>query len=259
MLSGPGVPVNNKLLPVFVAVVLGGLSIVGIRLYVERIQKNYEIQQVPIPVLVASRDLAAGKPLTPDDIETQNFPRDVIERAFRKTYIADRTTVINAKLVTPIAAGQVLQTYHFATPRRDRRLVFEKEYRAVTIPVSAVSGLAGLLKPGDYVDVVATTSFSETRDAAKKTLAVTRTLLKNVNVLATDTVIDPNDADSAEGYATVTLRLRPLDVNRVLFSLHNGAAIHLAYVQAGVAETPSKDPVTADGLYNEIAREIRGG
>lgn len=242
---------TNKLALV-VAVVLGVLSIVGIRLYVDKIEKNNLILQNLVDVLVASRDIPAGKVFGPEDVEIAQFPAHVMDGAFRKSNITDKATVIGLKTIEPIGAGQVLQTYHFQKSVRGPRLRFEKEYRAITIPISRVGGVAGLLKPSDQVDVVINTQL---QDATGANLVVTRTLLRNVLILAVDANTDPFTELSS--YQTVTLRLRPEDCNKLSFCLYNGASIHLTYVQPGTPEGTGYDAVVAEDFWRDVKDELQ--
>ncbi|MCW8140038.1 MAG: Flp pilus assembly protein CpaB [Planctomycetota bacterium] len=240
---------TNKLALV-VAVVLGVLSIVGIRLYVDKLEKQHQIRQNLIDVFVASRDLAPGRALTREDVEIGQFPAAFIDAAFRKTNITDINTIVGERTVESVVAGQVLQQYHFQK-RTTRRFTFDKEYRAITIPMNRVGGVGGLLRPADQVDVLVNMPLSDQTGAS---LAVTRALFRNVLVLALDTNTDP--FMDFGGYATVTLRLRPEDCNKLAFSLYNGASIHLTYVQPGTPEPTGYDSTVADHLWQDIKGEL---
>lgn len=241
---------TNKL-ALIVAVVLGVLSIVGIRLYVDKLEKSQLMRDNLIDVLVASRDLPAGKIFGPEDVEIAQFPAQVIDRAFRKSNISDKATVIGVKTVEPIGVGQVLQQYHFQRRTGGPKLSFGKEYRAITIPISRVGGVAGLLKPSDQVDVVINTQLTDERGAS---LVVTRTLFKNVLILAVDANTDP--FTELGPYASVTVRLRPDECNKLAYCLYNGASIHLTYVQPGTPEGTGYDAAVGNDLWDDVKQEL---
>lgn len=242
---------HNKL-ALIVAVVLGVLSIVGIRLYVDNLEKQRVLEQELIDVFVASKDLPVGEMMGADDVDIAQFPARVIDAAFRRSHITDKATIMGSRTVARIAAGQVLQEYHFEK-KVSANLKFPKEYRAITIPISRVGGVAGLLKPTDTVDVVINTQLNDRNSGAE--LVVTRTLFKNVLILATDSNTDPYVETS--GYSTVTLRLTPDECNKMAFCMFNGAAIQLLYVQPGTPEDAKLHPFVADDLFLEIERELR--
>jgi pilus assembly protein CpaB len=56
--------------------------------------------------------------------------------------------------------------------------------RAVTVPVSNISSVAGFVFPGDRVDIVLTQSVSGGGDG--QPLKVSETIIRNIRVLATD-------------------------------------------------------------------------
>jgi Flp pilus assembly protein CpaB len=236
-----------------VAVVLGVLSIVGIRLYVENIEKRVMLEKELIDVFVAAKDLPAGEMMGADDVDIAQFPAQFMDGAFRRSHITDKATIMGSRTVEKIAAGQVLQEYHFEKKIQLNSLKFPKEYRAITIPISRVGGVAGLLKPTDMVDVVINTKLKDRNSGAE--LLVTRTLFKNVLILATDSNTDPYVETS--GYSTVTLRLTPDECNKMAFCMFNGAAIQLLYVQPGTPEDTKLHPFVADDLFLEIERELR--
>lgn len=242
---------HNKL-ALIVAVVLGVLSIIGIRLYVDNLQKKFLIDKELIDVFVASKDLPVGDMIGPEDVDIAQFSAPFMDQAFRRSHITDKATIMGSRTVERIAAGQVLQEYHFEKRRgTGPKLKFDKEYRAITIPISRVGGVAGLLKPTDMVDIVINTQLADRTGA---NMLVTRTLFKNVLILATDSNTDPYTESS--GYGTVTLRLTPAECNKMAFCMFNGAAIQLLYVQPGTPEATGHDPTTGDELFKDIEREL---
>lgn len=244
---------HNKL-ALIVAVVLGVLSIVGIRLYVDNLQRKFDLDKELIDVFVASKDLPVGDTMGADDVDIAQFPARFMDAAFRRSHISDKATIMGSRTIERISAGQVLQNYHFEKRiGSGPKLKFTKEYRAITIPISRVGGVSGLLKPTDTVDVLINMQLKDRNSG--ESLLVTRTLFKNVLILATDANTDPY-TDSA-GYGTVTLRLTPADCNKMAFCMFNGGAIQLLYVQPGTPEEVGNSPAVADDLWLDIEDEIR--
>lgn len=245
---------TNKL-ALIVAVVLGVLSILGIKAYVEKIQNAAEVDQEKMNVLVAVRDISADRIFTEDDIHEAQFPRQVLEQALRGTWITDRTTIVSLRTKSPIKEGQVLLTSHFHTGvRGGGRIKFKQHERAVTVPVSQVGGLAGMLKPQDNIDVVVTMSVS---DPAGRKVIVTRTLFKGVQILALDSITNAF-ATTAGSYSTLTLALSPRDCNKLLFVLSQGGSLACLLTQPGTPPSKGFTPITSDDLYKEVVGELGG-
>jgi pilus assembly protein CpaB len=82
--------------------------------------------------------------------------------------------------------------------------------RAVTVPVSAQSSVAGFIFPGDHVDLVLTQSVPGGGDG--QPLKVSETILRNIRVLATDQRTDAmgeNGKPDVRTYSNVTLEVTP--------------------------------------------------
>ena len=58
--------------------------------------------------------------------------------------------------------------------------------RAVTVPVSAKTGVGGFIFPGDRVDLLVTHGVKAAEDSGRKTAMVTETVLREVRVVAID-------------------------------------------------------------------------
>ena len=105
--------------------------------------------------------------------------------------------------------------------------------RAITINVSINSGLANMLRPGNWVDVVAFYSIPEEEEEVEEDAAdadeeeteptepeeiqMTTMLLQNVQILAVDTNLHKGAAD-VDGYATVTLHVTPQQAMDIAFT-----------------------------------------
>jgi pilus assembly protein CpaB len=247
--------VTNKLALV-VAVVLGVLSILGIKLYVDKIKNEVEQKTQMGEVLVAGRDLRQGEVLDVKDLERLKLPRIAID-AYKRTNIENADTVIGAKTTTEIRQGQVLQTYHFAQKQTGRTMgQIGTDWRAVTVPVTPITGLCGLLRPGDFVDVIVCFELKAEHGSA---IQFTRTLVKKCLVLATDSHTDPNAESRLVDYATVTLKLRSNDVNKVVFAVGRQQHIQLAKLDDTSAEAGTWDAVSPDMMYEEVAPELKKG
>lgn len=246
---------TNKL-ALAVAVILGILSILGIKAYVERIQLEGSYKVEKINVMVAARNIDEGQTFTEDDIEIQQFPREFLEAAFRNSWIkeTERSAIVGGRTKAKIKLGQVLQTIHFYEQKQKNDLQFTKSERAVTIPIDPIGGLSGMLRPGSNVDLIVSLNL---KDPTGQGIDVTRTLFKNVRIIATDGNTDPFGLGGGV-YASLTFALPPGDCNKLVWCVNNGATFHCLLTQPGTPETKGFDPVVSDQLYREIAPELRG-
>ena len=82
--------------------------------------------------------------------------------------------------------------------------------RAVTVPVSTTSGVAGFVFPGDRVDVILTQEVTGGGDGPA--LKVSETIVRNLRVLATDQRIDSKDEEGktvVKTFSMVTVEATP--------------------------------------------------
>lgn len=106
-------------------------------------------EPVTVPVLVAARDLAAGVPLAAADLEVRALPEALVPLGVLRP--GDET--VGRLLTGAVRAGETLTDVRLLGPS----LVDGLSAGAVATPVRvADAGVAGLVRPGDRVDVLAT-------------------------------------------------------------------------------------------------------
>ena len=185
------------------------------------------------PVVVASQDIPAGTRVTEEMLTLKPIASDaVLPGAFLKT-----EEVVGQVTRVPLVAGeQVIPTKVVATgiaitdvENPPLALVIPVGMRAVSVEVSSVIGASGLIRPGDYVDVILTvqvqggTSGGAAGESASRD-QLARTILQNALVLAVDQDValpaaggeegaPPSTDDGAKSNAeasTVTLAVSPV-------------------------------------------------
>jgi pilus assembly protein CpaB len=169
-------------------------------------------------VLVAQRALPVGTIITADSISFQAWPKDMVQDAY---FIDDPETDMQKLIGTvvrfPITAGQPVTRGALVAPgdRGFLAAALGPGMRAITIPVSAKTGVAGFVFPGDHVDLVLT---QQVRGGEGTPLKAAETILKNLRVLATD---QSTTTETVEGKSvvrtssTVTLEVTPRIAEKV--------------------------------------------
>ena len=134
------------------------------------------------PVVVASVDIAAGTRIEEGMVET----KDIAVNTVLAGVFADTEGVIGQVVRVPLVAGeQVITTKVTATgaaiadgENPPLAFVIPEGKRAVSIQVSNVIGASGLIRPGDYVDVILTMAVEQD--------SIAQTILQNILVLSVD-------------------------------------------------------------------------
>jgi pilus assembly protein CpaB len=215
------------------AVMLLTATVLGLYAYgpsrtIPRIAQSTEPTPAPLMItyLVAARPLPAGSMTRPEDFTTRSVQSiDLPQEAIVDTPEA-RASLRGALVRNFIDAGRPISSADVLRPR-DRGFlatVLAPGTRAVSIGVDAISGAAGLVWPGDYVDVVLTYDIDKPSSAAHR--SVTQTVMTDVRVIATDQRIVQGASDNATAAGkiaqTVTLQIAPDQVQGLIMAAHLG-------------------------------------
>ena len=95
-------------------------------------------------VVVAARDLPAGHSILPQDLKLVEMPQALIP----PNALSDPGAALDQTVSIDRSSGDVLTAGHFG-----ERMTLHADERAIAISVEDASGLAGLIKPGDYVGI----------------------------------------------------------------------------------------------------------
>ena len=171
-------------------------------------------QQVPKgpKVLVAQRALPVGTIITADAMAFQEWPKELVQDAYFIDGEADMAKLLGTVVRFQITAGEPVTQGSLVAPgdRGFLAAALGAGMRAVTIPVSAKTGVAGFVFPGDHVDLVLTQSVKGDEGLALK---AAETILRNIRVLATDQSTESETSESGKtvvrAFRTVTLEVTP--------------------------------------------------
>jgi pilus assembly protein CpaB len=166
---------------------------------------------------------------------------------------------IGQRLTRPLRAGEVVLRSAIESPEAGTLAgLVEPGERALTIPVDEASGAAGLLSPGDFVDLMVVL---RDESATGTALARVHPLLQAVQVLATGHALrargshgaapgaGPGGLPADDGnYATITLRLHPDEAQRVLLAQKLGE-LSVSLRPAGESQLVALAPLGRENLF----------
>ncbi len=172
----------------------------------------------PVPmgpaIMVATKSLPVGTIIDATAIKFQPWPKDLVQLHYfiQGNPDADVSKLIGTVVRNPITAGQPVTQGALVKPgdRGFLAAALGPGMRAITVPVSATSGVGGFIFPGDRVDLVLTQDVAGGGDGPP--LKVTETIVRNMRVLATDqrTVSEGVDGkQEVKTFSTVTLEATP--------------------------------------------------
>ena len=210
-------------------------------------------------VLVAARALPVGTLLGKDDVTRLSLgPAAVDEDHFVVTddvtgVVTDAVTAASLRghaVREAIAEGAPLTRSAVVGPRQRGFLaaVLRPGARAVTIRVGPATSHAGLIDPGDRVDVILSAELAV--DGGERSVYA-RTIVEDVRVVAIDRRIGSGTDSTAGGegeeagrteMTTATLEASPVQGDRLVLGEHEG---RLSLAVRSLAGAQSSDPATA--------------
>ncbi|WFL78045.1 Flp pilus assembly protein CpaB [Altererythrobacter arenosus] len=183
-----------------------------------------EAEAAPVPkgpkVLVAQRALPIGTIITPDALNFQQWPEELVQDAYFIDGESDVSQLVGTVVRHQITAGEPVTQGSLVKPgdRGFLAAALGPGMRAVTVPVSVKTGVAGFVFPGDRVDLVLTQTIKGGGEGTP--LKAAETIFRNLRVLATDQRVEGKTNKKGQSVAktsrTVTLEVTPKLAERVL-------------------------------------------
>ena len=187
---------QRRLILLVASVVLAGVAVFLIKIYLERQaqvveeQTKQELarrQESLSPVLLATRDIPKGATIEPDMLKTEVMLRDYIQP--QAVSAPDR--IIGMMTLVPISPGEQITLNKLISAKEatgaNSTLAMATPIgkRAITISVDNIASLVGMIRPGDYVDVVAAVPIPiQTPQGQQSQQPAVVPLFQNVLVLA---------------------------------------------------------------------------
>jgi pilus assembly protein CpaB len=206
-----------------------------------------------VRVVVAAHDMPLGTLLRQADLKTVNYP----ERDIPKGVVFQPKDAVNRVVLFPMNSNEPLLISKLSgtTTVEGVSSTIEQGYRAVSVQITDVSGVAGLIQTNSRVDVL----FTRPGTMAE---ATTSTILQNVKVLSTGRLIptgqtvDPRTPKSP----VVTLVLKPEDAQKLELAKNQGRISLSLRNPLDTSESADSGPLTTavlDPLAGTRAKKNR--
>jgi pilus assembly protein CpaB len=209
-------------------------------------------------VIVAARDMALGTRLTRDDLKRVSLPEGTLPKA-AVLQLEDATGRV---LLAPVNTNEPILATRLSAPNASEGMAstIDHGYRAVSVQITDVSGVAGLIQPKSRVDVLFTRP-------GRMDEASTSTILQNVQVLSTGRQTPSGlsaQAAAAEARAprapVVTLLLTPAQAQVLELAKSEGKISLSLRNPQDTAAVDSGEPITPEVLdptYDQRAAAAR--
>jgi pilus assembly protein CpaB len=255
-----------------IGIVLAVAAVAMINIYMgqqkQRIATAYkkafeQVQANQTAVLVAKKDLPKGTVIDPDMLAPAIVPNQYVQPQAATSL--DR--ISGMMVIAPIAEGEQITMSKLSSAREaasgSLAMATPAGKRAVTIAVDDISSVGGMIRPGDYVDIIATvpipTQTAEGKQAAQ--LAVVP-LFQNVLILAvgqeTKSLPETEEAsryqqkqEKKETASLITLALTSQEANLLAFVQEQGK-IRLTLRSPTDAKIEPVQPASWETLFQYI-------
>lgn len=233
---------RTKIVILVLALALGGLAAVMAARYLGDARSEIVADSEPIEVLIAQEDIPRGMPaeelLAKDMIVLEEVPARYVAAGA----VSSDKALEGKVLAQPLTAGEQVTQSRFELPSAaGLAYSIPADYIALSIRVDEVTGVSGLLKPGDHVALLAHFDMGPTgeADTGPTAEAISRMLIRDVKVLAVGGSIrqieDPTDDESEGSGVLATSRNNQsdenLDARTVTIAVSGAAAERIVFAQ----------------------------
>lgn len=209
---------SKAMIPLLLGLVVG---LVAIKFGVDAIQRAKGDAPEAIATVVARQDIPASAEITPEMLAVIETPKTPLIPVGAFSSIEELKGRVSSK---SIPQGSVMAPTFLAPPGTPAGINerIEEGYRAFTVKIDEASGVAGQLKPGDFVDAIVVMRITRGRQAE----TISRIILQRVKVLAVGQNLDSSSSSTGPQKLarSITLLVRDIDVPK----------LHLAQTQGKV-------------------------
>ncbi|MBI2191792.1 MAG: Flp pilus assembly protein CpaB [Planctomycetes bacterium] len=250
-----------------IAIVLGVLAALAVRQYVTQKEVAIYEGKKPVEIIVARREIHEGEALTGPSIEAKQFPKDYLPPD--SISWSDHSMTIGRKVSRLVKRGDPIQWADLIEKEEEKETGMQSrlaiEERAITLSVTRTSGVGGMIRPGDRIDLYATFRKQGPQRAEGASLE-TYPILRNVQVLATDQNLSAKDvmaarrsASAKESYTSLTLNVSPQEVGVLLHATETGNLTAVLRNSSYPKDLSAPQKVTSENFWQlmEQAAEVR--
>lgn len=258
---------KQRLIILIIGIILAAVSLVMVMSYIDQqvkikdqARKKVVAEQLAnqVAVLVAKQDIPKGTTIEASILETAIYPDKFVQpnAATSLDRIAGMITIVPIAKGEQITLGKLMSVKEAAGGSLAMATPVGK--RAITISVDNIASVGGMLRPGDYVDIIATLPVPvQTKEGKQESQVAVVPLFQNVLILAVgqETGAMPisesgryQKEEKKESSPLITLALDPQDANLMSFVQEQGK-IRLTLRSPSDAKIESIQPASWDTLF----------
>ena len=204
--------------PLVAGIVLTILAVSVARQRITNLEQEIRERNTPVEIVVASEEIPEGGVISVNNLSKKEVPSPAAGR--RNIPAGEFERVLGSRVRGNLGAGEPILWSDLEDPSAEQRFsrTIPAGRRAVTVDADPLSSFAGLLRPGDRLDILyepeAGSGF--------------RPLLYDVPVLAVDRFERiVRDGDAQTEFSTLTLSLLPAEGARIASASRTGKVSYL--------------------------------
>ena len=212
----------------FLALVVAVIAAVLLYKFLNTLDEKANVEVVKTGVVMASVNIPPNTPITDDMLDIKQLP---VEAAHAEAVVNEAAAIGKFSKYEIMAGEQVLYT-KLISPEGgggDGTLAYEIKpgMRAISIGVGNLSGLVGMIRPHNTVDIIAQFQKIEKQpDGGEKTIDYTTMIAENIKVLAVDDVISQEgktkNPETGSAYTSVTLQVTVYEAMELSMAEYKG-------------------------------------
>lgn len=209
-----------------------------------------------IAIQAAARDMPAGTRLRATDLKPMRVP----EKDVPRLALLDEKIALDRPLLFPVSAGEPLTSAKVASATGAEGLpaTIEIGKRAISVPITDATGVAGLIQPRAHVDVL----FTKPGSVAE---AVTSTILEDIVVLSIGRITESSSsATTAANPPAVrpqtqaaTLLVTPEQARKLELAKNQGKISLALRNPLDRSTAMDQTATTSEALYARTGKDLR--
>src|SRR5260370_30310111 len=196
-----------------------------------------------------------GQILKPDDLIWQIWPEGGLDKNY--VLLGTRTPESFAGWVArnPVSAGEPITEAKIVAPgnRGFLAAVLRPGMRAISVPVTITSGIAGFIFPGDQVDLMLTYAVPAVVIGGTSEHKVVETVMRNVRIIAIDQRLESKPGEAVPAH-TATFEVTPKQSEVIALASKIGEMfLTLRSLVPSPQEAQAADKLVSDGAGQDMA------
>jgi Flp pilus assembly protein CpaB len=249
-----------RLRNIVIAVTLALVAALLTSFYVTNYQRNVQKDETNVEIFVAVKDIPAGTSGADAARKGMLERSEIVRRSVVPGAISNPSQLEELVATQPILAGEQVTTRRFATPaERGVRAQLKGTMRAVQVPGDQHQLLAGTLRAGDRIDVVASVKVNPNVD-----IYATRIVLRDIEVLKAPAAATTDVQLTASGGAvSALLAVTDTQVQKLFHVMKHGDWSLQLRPPLSANDSPESvawvSTILADGLKGQQLERVQAG